>query len=251
MEKEHILEEAGLTKGEVKVYLALLELGETTSGPIIDMSGISSSKVYEIIEKLIQKGLASYIIKGEVKYFQPASPEKIRDYIDAKKKILNETGKEIEKIIPELKRKQKLSEDMQTSSIYEGFEGIKTVFNRILDSQKKGEEYYVFTLDEETSSPQLREFLLNYHTKRVDRGIKVKLLSNSKFKNEIKKKYPHYKLSERRFVERAFPTGIFILKNMVIHFIYNPKPTIFVITSRQNYESYKRFFLDLWKDAKD
>ena len=47
--KTELLEEIGLTKSEIKVYLALLELGSATSGPIVDKSGASSSKIYEIL----------------------------------------------------------------------------------------------------------------------------------------------------------------------------------------------------------
>lgn len=246
-----ILEKAGFTKGEIKIYLALLELGETSTGPIIDKSGVSSSKVYEILEKLIQKGLVSYVTKNKTKYFQPASPNKINEYLKSRKEEFEETERQIEKLLPELEAKQKLSEESQTTSVYEGFEGMKTVFNQILDMHKAGEEYYVFTLDEETTSEELRRFFLNYHAKRVQKGIKVKLLSNIELKKEIKKKYPEYKLSERRFIDRAFPTGIFILRGMVIHFIYSPKPTLFIIKSKQNYESYRKFFLELWEEAKD
>ena len=60
---EILLEELGLTKGEIKVYLTLLKLGETTTGKIVEEAGISSGKIYEILEKLIRKGLASFIIK--------------------------------------------------------------------------------------------------------------------------------------------------------------------------------------------
>ncbi|MFH1455442.1 MAG: helix-turn-helix domain-containing protein, partial [archaeon] len=66
---EKLLEEIGLTKGEVKVYLTLLKLGSTTTGKIIDEAQISSGKIYEILDKLIKKGLASYIIKDKTKYF--------------------------------------------------------------------------------------------------------------------------------------------------------------------------------------
>jgi len=64
---EKILEGIGLTKGEVKVYLTLLKTGETTTGKIIDNSGLSSGKIYEILEKLIKKGLVAYIIKEKTK----------------------------------------------------------------------------------------------------------------------------------------------------------------------------------------
>ena len=57
-EKEkQLLEEIGLTRGEIKVYLTLLKLGETTTGKIIEEAQISSGKIYEILEKLIKKSI--------------------------------------------------------------------------------------------------------------------------------------------------------------------------------------------------
>ena len=47
-----LLKEVGLTEGEAKVYLALLELGASTSGPIVKKSRVSRSIIYNILEKL-------------------------------------------------------------------------------------------------------------------------------------------------------------------------------------------------------
>ncbi len=47
------LEKIGLTNSEIKVYLSLLELGTVSKGAIVKKSGIASSKIYEITDKLI------------------------------------------------------------------------------------------------------------------------------------------------------------------------------------------------------
>ena len=99
---EQLLEEIGLTKGEIKVYLTLLKLGETTTGKIIEEAQISSGKIYEILEKLIKKGLASFIIREKTKYFSPASPNRIVDYIREKEKELNQKEQELLKELPSL-----------------------------------------------------------------------------------------------------------------------------------------------------
>ena len=74
-----LLLEAGLTEGEVKVYLALLEIGETTTGPLIKKAKVSASKCYDILERLIQKGLVSSSVKANMKYFSAADPKRILD----------------------------------------------------------------------------------------------------------------------------------------------------------------------------
>jgi len=162
-----ILKKIGFTNGEIMVFLALLELGETTTGPIINKSHISSSKVYEILYKLIEKGLVSCIYKDKIKYFQPSSPKMLIDYFKKEKMIFEESEKALQDIIPQLEQKYKTSEESQTSSVYEGFAGIKTALSQMLDKMEKKEEYYVFTVDEEITSKELRLFFLNYHTKII------------------------------------------------------------------------------------
>ena len=50
-----VLEDVGFTKGESKIYLALLELGESKVGPLIKSSGISRSKVYDILKEIMSE----------------------------------------------------------------------------------------------------------------------------------------------------------------------------------------------------
>ena len=94
-----ILEDLGFTNAEIKVYLALLELGVSTSGPIIDKSKLQSSVVHSTLNKLINKGFVSFVKQGQRNHYQAANPKNISEYIDEKKK-------EFENLLPELIQKQ-------------------------------------------------------------------------------------------------------------------------------------------------
>src|SRR3989344_8080212 len=143
-----LLEEIGLTKSEIKVYLALLDLGSSTTGPIVDKSGVSSSKIYEIMDKLLQKGLVSYIIKEGMKYFEAADPNRILDYLKEKQTALEEQTKEIKKLLPELELKRTLSKYKSTATIYKGMKGLETAFQDIFKTLKKGDTNYVYVVGE-------------------------------------------------------------------------------------------------------
>ena len=106
-----ILEKVGLTKGEIKVYLALIELGESSSGAIIIKAKVSRSKVYEVLEKLKEKGLVSEVIKENIKYFQAGNPKVILEYIKKKKEELKEQEEDFKKILPNLEEMQKSKEE--------------------------------------------------------------------------------------------------------------------------------------------
>ena len=94
------LEDIGLSSTEIKIFITILQLGETKAGKIIEKSKLQSSSVYNAINSLINRGLVSYIKKGKIKFYKSANPETILDYIDLKKR-------EFLKLLPELKAKQK------------------------------------------------------------------------------------------------------------------------------------------------
>ena len=74
----NFLRKIGLTESEIKVYLALLKIGISSKGKIIKESKIAPSKVYEIADKLIEKGLCSTITKNGVKHFMVVKVRRIK-----------------------------------------------------------------------------------------------------------------------------------------------------------------------------
>ena len=82
------LEELGLTSGESKVYEALLVLGPSTVGPVVKKSNVAYSNIYEILNRLLDKGLVSFIVKQKTKYFQAEDINRIKDYLVLQEKEL-------------------------------------------------------------------------------------------------------------------------------------------------------------------
>ena len=95
-----ILLELGLTNTEIKIYLALLELGSSSAGAILERSHLPNSTLHRDLNSLIEKGLINFILEGKRKIYQATDPESLLVLLDDKKKRL-------EKILPELKRRQK------------------------------------------------------------------------------------------------------------------------------------------------
>ena len=225
-----ILEQIGLSKNEIKVYFALLELDQSSATPIVKKAEIPNSKIYPILDKLIQKGLVSFVVKNNVKYFQASDPHNLIDFIQNKEKELSNQKKEIEDLIPMIEQKRTMAKEKQESTVYEGFEGIKAAFNEILNNLNNGEEYLVFTLGKELEAKQLRLFFSNYHIKRIQKGVKVRLIANEKIK-KVYTKYHKYENMKIKFTDLKLPTGIFIYKNKVMTVVWGDKPTAFVIQS--------------------
>src|SRR3989338_74358 len=79
---EELLQDLGLTKSEIAVYFALLDLGSSSTGHIIKKAGIAAGKIYLILNKLTQKGLVTYAISSGTKYYQAKDPQRLVDYMN-------------------------------------------------------------------------------------------------------------------------------------------------------------------------
>jgi sugar-specific transcriptional regulator TrmB len=246
---EQVLEKIGLTEGEIKVYLSLLELGSSTTWNITKKSKISGSKVYEVLDRLITKGLASYIIKNNVRYFEAASPEMIISYLDEKSKMIEEDKMEVKEIIPELILKQSNAAKSE-AKIFMGFEGAKTAYEDAIQNLKKGDEILGWGL---TEQPEQWEVYFNKREKvRDQKGIIHKSIINEKYKSliNVRKKFPH---TEIRFFpkEMEMPTTVEIWVNKVALFIITPEnPITIVIESEAAANSFRKYFKILWKNAR-
>jgi sugar-specific transcriptional regulator TrmB len=245
-----ILTQIGLTESEIKVYFTLLELESSTVGPIIEKAKVPDSKIYAILEKLKEKGLVSFVIKNNVKHFQASDPKNLIHIINEKQEELLKQKKELEeKILPQIEQRRKLTEEKQEAIVYEDFEGLKSAFNFILEMMDKDEEYRVFMFGEALKEERVIRFLQNYHKKRIEKGVTVRLISEIRYKDIINKSH-RYEGMDIRFTNQKLPIGIFIFKGYVMTVVWEEKPAAFIIRSKRNYEYFKDFFEDIWKNAK-
>src|SRR3989338_6489490 len=136
-----VLEQIGITRGEIAVYQALIGLGSGTAGPIITKAKISPSKVYNILERLMDKGLASFIVKNNRKYFEAAPPSRILDYLLDKEEQIQKQMENAKEVIRSLELKQQLAGSQNNVTVYMGIKGIKTAFLRAKQEAKKGDTY--------------------------------------------------------------------------------------------------------------
>ena len=96
------LTKIGLTEGEIKVYGALLELGETTRTELAKKSGISPSKIYDIVNRLMEKGIVSSVKKEGVLHFSAANPDRLRDFLQKKEEDILAERAIVGQLLPSL-----------------------------------------------------------------------------------------------------------------------------------------------------
>lgn len=146
---ELALEDYGLTKNEISVYLNCLKLGTSSVYKLSEKCGLPKSTCYDTLKSLQEKGLIAVIIIDNKKNFEAAEPEKIIG-------ILEEKKKRIETIMPMLKQIKKSAIETPKVEMYKGKEGVKTILETVLQTNEdfsiignfeKFKEYLQFSSD--------------------------------------------------------------------------------------------------------
>ena len=240
-----VLGELGLSKNEIKVYIALLELGSDYVGKIINGCGLHRPRVHEALNRLIEKGLVSYVIRENRHVYEAADPERFLD-------LLKEKAGELEGILPELNRIKSAGDRRQQINIYEGTTGVRTICNKILSRLKTGGGYVDFGV-----SGLFREVMGAYwefwQNRKREWGIKSRCI----FDESVKKREPsllkHY-YGEVRFVPKEYfsPTDTMVYLDTVVLFIWTASPPIAIeMINKETANGYRNYFELLWKNASE
>ena len=244
------LKEAGLTDGESRVYLALLELGPSTTGPIVDKSRVAKSIVYQLLDKLIKKGLVSYIIKEKTKHYQAAQPNKLLDYFEEREKQLLQNKDAIKKILPELLLKQQLAKTSE-AQIYEGFRGIQTVHEKTYLHLKRGEEYFYLGIAP-LQNEKYHLYWQRDHVQRAKAGIKCKLLFNKGTNRKVLENRNSYSGCDARYMHTDIQTPAWFAgyKDVTIIGLQSKNGLAIEIINQEIADSFKAYFDAFWKLSK-
>lgn len=159
---------AGLSESEAGIYLAALELGETTVSRLARKAGIKRTTAYLVIESLKEKGLISSLKKEAASVFFAEDPRKLHD-------VLEERRQKIDKIMPELLAFTNLIDRKPEIKFYEGDEGIREILKDILrypNSEVLGwvSEDYVKYFKEDF-------FINHFIPKRVEKKISARTIA--------------------------------------------------------------------------
>lgn len=241
-----ILQDIGLSKAEIEVYIALLELGPSTSGPLIGKTKLQSSVVHRTVKHLIEKGLITFIRVRKDKQYQASDPKNILDYIENKKRRIND-------LLPELELKQRLAKEKNEVEMFLGKRAIFTLLENLIRDSKIGDEYFSFSLIEAHNDPEIIRFYLHYNRRREDKKLVVKVLVNKKVRRIYERNYPKglLKKANVRYTSLIFPQGVVILKNVLVFLDWSEQPMAVKITNSKMANQFRDFFLMFYNKEKN
>jgi DNA-binding MarR family transcriptional regulator len=131
---EEMLKRLGLTNVEARLYLALIDSGSTTVGPLLRKTGLHKATVYQSLNRLVEKGLVSYIKEGKKTHFRAVSPRVLLEGLQENERALKEA-------LPALEARLKAGEAPQEVSVYQGVSGLRSALNMMLEELTPGGSY--------------------------------------------------------------------------------------------------------------
>jgi len=243
------LEKAGLTKSEAKVYFALIKLGETTAGPIVDEAKVTRSKIYDLLERLKNKGMVSHIIKGSVMRFSAADPSNIISYLEEKEKEIRKQKESAKTIIEQFEKRYKKALEKKLAEIFVGMKGMENAFNVLIEEFDSKIPYFAFGAGKGENAEQVMIFFSKLHLKRIEKRVKSYILFNETSR-DLFKSQEKSRLVEARYLEQSTPSAINIYKDYTIIAILSEEPITILIRNKETADSFREYFKIMWKIAK-
>ncbi len=227
----------GLSKNEIKIYLALFELGKCKAKKIIDYTGLHRNLVYTALEELVGRGLVSKVEKQNVLHFEANNPKALLEIISLQKSIAEDA-------IEELKKKQ--NNQPKEIVVYEGEDGIKRSRNKTL-SYPAGETLYVIG-SKASSTPGMEIYWRKFHREREKKKINFKMMyehgvspADMDWRNQLE-------LSKAKYLpfQIDLPVWFAFISDYLEIGIPGSDPLTFSMRNKQVAGAFKKFFDFFW-----
>ncbi len=242
-----LLEEYGLNKKEIGIYLSLVGNKELTAYSIAKESGIHRSTTYDVLDRLISKGFVNKIEKNEKMLYSALEISEVISKLKEKESILTSLIPEFEKMQKEISSKVRVLES-ETGQKQFNF----NLFNLIKEGKIK-EIYTIGSGPSEHASSQffLERFIKGVRKEKLHQKIIYRGIWDERFRNDkIIKLLSGFGID--KFLKNI-PTKVttIICGDFIAYlFTLNNKPQVIEIKNRLIAEENKAYFNYLWKIAK-
>ncbi len=239
---EEVLETLGLSKNESKVYLTLLEVGNSNVGKIAEKSKLYRPNIYDALDRLKRKGLVNYVSVENKKKYQAAEPEHLLNILRQKETML-------QGILPQLNLNHQLANQKVEVQVFEGVPAIRNITRRFVE--QKDDEIFAFGIPKSVVDLNGAAFHNALHQKRIAKKQMFWHIYNSDGTERVKylKTLPYTKV---RIFEHNYPVNTRICGDEVTIILYSSEPAISIVIKNQHMaDAYRQYFWLLWDQAKE
>jgi sugar-specific transcriptional regulator TrmB len=243
------LQQLGLTDGEAKVYEALVALGSTKVGPIVKRSGVAYSNVYDVLNRLQEKGLVTHITREKTKFFDAVPPHRLHEYLEQREKEVVDSKRLLAEILPALTSLQHGKASLLDAEVFVGTSGLRTAYDVLFTGLSRGDEALYFYQHDESYTEFAFAFYQTVWPKMRRAGLRLRGIGTQMYKKTaLAKRTPSF--LQERYVSFPVPGTIDIAKDKVLIIAWSDKPVAILIRSDQVARNFRVYFEAVWKMAK-
>lgn len=240
------LQTIGFSGNEIAVYLALLGLGKGTVSKISRAASLNRTTGYDILDRLVAKGLVSISGKEPKQEYAAESPDRLETIIAAEIEKRQQELFAVRQAIPELKSMHNVAGRPQIR-FYEGKEGLREVYEDTLTSHEPIRAYA--SVDDVHAA--LPGYFPSYYKRRAAKDIPIRAIFTDNPEGRDLVKHDKEEKRESVFVSAekyGFHPEINIYDNKVMIASWREKLGI-IIESGEIADAMKKIFELTWLQA--
>lgn len=213
-----LLQKIGLSRNEVKCYLASLALGPATVREIATRAGVNRVNAYSAVKALGEKGLVKLVEGAGGRRVLPASVETLKDVALDHQKRATKVRWKIEEMVPQLAAASAAAQrspdlDLDEVLIFRGEDAFYKIADRTLAVPHGSEICLIENFDYFDVPPDNPKYDQDYYIPtRIARGIRARILRRPGTNAVDHIRRDPKELRETRILPRefAFPCSIYI-----------------------------------------
>jgi len=235
---EQELKELGLTDNEIKVYLILLENGILNPTKIAEKAGMHRSYIYDILERLLDRGIINTLLVDNKKHYQPVDPKVLRETFELKLRKLDV-------ILPNLFGLFQSTKEETRVELHRGKRVYKTLIKYLIVNLKAKDIVYTLGINEKVLEGIEPIYIKQYFNIIKEKQVQEKIII-AKGNKKIKQKELIYKELDHKYLDE---TMIVIHQSKVFIFVLGNPYHLIILDSQAVANTYKKQFELMWDFA--
>jgi HTH-type transcriptional regulator, sugar sensing transcriptional regulator len=237
------LEKLGFSSNEAKVYLALLEIGDSPSGAIIKRTGMHRNIVYEALDNMVKRQLVSEAIKTGKKHFKVTNPQLLvsqaQETLELASEVVKQIQANIETIAPEV-------------FVYEGSAGWQTAYRRQMKRLKSGDTVQTLGAGADKWVMAMGETFVKWENFINKNKVANPIVAYEWQRQEIIQNQTQIMRTTKYLnQDNQIPANTEIFTDRVFLQIYSEPVVLIEVKSQEVADGYRQHFETLWNIAKE
>lgn len=125
----------GVSDLEAQVFVRLLPMKSQPVSAIARQAKLNRVYCYELLSSLERKGFVEMTKRNSVRHFTALTPEKILEMFERREREISDHRSRLRSILPEIMRADESHPVEPRTRIFEGLEGIKSLFHGFLQAE--------------------------------------------------------------------------------------------------------------------